>query len=126
MTDRTKGPDEGEATRRLTLVGANQVDPPRTRSVAQIVLATLREPMFGLLLVASGLYLALGDLAEGLLLTLAAVATIVQVVFQEARGERALQGRRARGSRLRSRARPIRIRCWSPPAWPAPRGRSIR
>lgn len=94
MTDRTKGLDEGEATRRLTLVGPNQIDPPRTRSVAQIVLATLREPMFGLLLVASGLYLALGDLAEGLLLTLAAVATIVQVVFQEARSERALQALR--------------------------------
>jgi Ca2+-transporting ATPase len=94
MTDRTKGLDEGEAMRRLALVGPNQIDPPRTRSVAQIVLATIREPMFGLLLAASGLYLALGDLAEGLLLTLAAVATIVQVVFQEARSERALQALR--------------------------------
>ncbi|CAN5118444.1 HAD-IC family P-type ATPase [soil metagenome] len=94
MTDRTKGLDEGEASRRLALVGLNQIDPPRTRSVAQIVLATIREPMFGLLLAASGLYLALGDLAEGLLLTLAAVATIVQVVFQEARSERALKALR--------------------------------
>ncbi|KRA64925.1 ATPase [Caulobacter sp. Root656] len=94
MTERGKGLDEGEAARRLALVGPNQIDPPRTRSVAQIVLATLREPMFGLLLAASGLYLALGDLAEGLLLTLAAVATIVQVVFQEARSERALQALR--------------------------------
>ncbi|MFZ0268862.1 cation-translocating P-type ATPase [Caulobacter sp.] len=88
------GLNEAEAARRLALVGPNQFDPPRTRSLTQIVLATLREPMFGLLLVASGLYLALGDLAEGLLLTLAAVATIVQVIFQEARSERALKALR--------------------------------
>ncbi|KQY29946.1 ATPase [Caulobacter sp. Root487D2Y] len=94
MTERTQGLDEGEAARRLALVGPNQLDPPRTRSVAQIVLATIREPMFGLLLAASALYLAVGDLAEGLLLTLAAVATIVQVVFQEARSERALKALR--------------------------------
>jgi Ca2+-transporting ATPase len=89
-----KGLNEDEAARRLAIVGPNQIDPPRTRSVAQIALATIREPMFGLLLAASGLYLALGDLAEGLLLTLAAVATIVQVVFQEARSERALKALR--------------------------------
>ncbi|WP_238537047.1 cation-translocating P-type ATPase [Caulobacter sp. AP07] len=94
MTGHTRGLDEGEAMRRLALVGPNQIDPPRARSVAQILLATIREPMFGLLLAASGLYLALGDLAEGLLLTLAAVATIVQVVFQEARSERALRALR--------------------------------
>jgi len=94
MTDRAKGLDEDEAARRLALVGPNQIDPPRTRSVGQIVLGTIHEPMFGLLLAASGLYLALGDLAEGLLLTLAAVATIVQVVFQEARSERALKALR--------------------------------
>jgi len=44
MTDRTKGLDEGEATRRLALVGPNQIDPPRTRSVAQIVLIHISEP----------------------------------------------------------------------------------
>jgi len=88
------GLNEDEAARRLALVGSNQIDPPRTRSVVQIALATIRQPMFGLLLAASALYLALGDLAEGLLLTLAAVATIVQVVFQEARSERALEALR--------------------------------
>ena len=94
MTHPLQGLDENEAARRLALVGPNQLDPPRTRTVAQIIWTTIREPMFGLLLAASGLYLALGDLAEGLLLTLAAMAAIVQVVFQEARSERALMALR--------------------------------
>ena len=94
MTPPLQGLDENEAARRLALVGPNQLDPPRTRTVAQIIWTTIREPMFGLLLAASGLYLALGDLAEGLLLTLAAAAAIVQVVFQEARSERALMALR--------------------------------
>lgn len=94
MTLSLQGLDEQEAARRLARVGPNQLDPPRARTVAQIVWTTIREPMFGLLLAASGLYLALGDLAEGLLLTLAALAAIVQVVFQEARSERALKALR--------------------------------
>lgn len=94
MTNALEGLDEQEAARRLARVGPNQLDPPRTRTVTQILWTTLKEPMFGLLLAASGLYLALGDLAEGLLLSLAAVGAIVQVVFQEARSENALKALR--------------------------------
>lgn len=94
MSDDRQGLEPDEAARRLASIGPNRIAPPRGRSVAQIVLSTLREPMFGLLAAAAILYLAIGDLAEGLLLVVAAVATILQVVFQEARSERALRALR--------------------------------
>jgi Ca2+-transporting ATPase len=90
MTDPRRGLSGEEAARRLAAVGPNHIDGPRGRSLAQILRSTLLEPMFGLLLAAAGLYLVLGDLAEGLLLLAAASATILQVVLQETRSERAL------------------------------------
>jgi Ca2+-transporting ATPase len=51
---------------------------------------TMREPMVLLLVGAAALYLALGDLGEGLFLVGGAVAAIGLVIFQEARSERAL------------------------------------
>jgi len=47
--------------------------------------------MFVLLVVASVLYLVIGNLGEGIFLTLAAAATVGLVVVQEARSERALK-----------------------------------
>ena len=46
--------------------------------------------MFLLLLLAAGLYLALGDLSEGLFLSAGAMLSFGLVVVQEARSERAL------------------------------------
>ena len=62
--------------------------------MGRILLGTLREPMFLLLIVASVLYLVIGSLGEGLFLTLAAAATVGLVVVQEARSERALKALR--------------------------------
>ncbi|MEO8001782.1 MAG: cation-translocating P-type ATPase, partial [Arenimonas sp.] len=50
------------------------------------------------LLLAAGLYLLLGDLAEGLLLGLFAVLTIGMVIVQERRSERALEALKALGT----------------------------
>lgn len=90
MTDPRQGLSGEEAARRLAQIGPNHIDGPRGRGWVQILTATVREPMFGLLLAAAALYLVLGDLAEGLVLLLAASGTILQVVLQEARSERAL------------------------------------
>ena len=84
------GLDEAEAARRLAEVGPNALPPPAARGLVRIVVETLREPMFLLLVGAAGLYLALGDLAEGLFLMGGALATIGLVVLQEARSEKAL------------------------------------
>lgn len=94
MAIRWPGLDDAEAQRRLVEFGPNALNPVRGRSVWRIISGTLREPMFLLLVTASGLYLLLGDLAEGLFLTVAAAATVGLVVFQEARSERALKALR--------------------------------
>lgn len=88
------GLSAAEAARRLAADGPNLLSTDRTRPVALIALAALREPMFLLLAAASGLYLALGDLSEGLLLAAAGVATMALVVAQEARSEAALKALR--------------------------------
>src|SRR3712207_4299519 len=84
------GLDEAEAQRRLARHGPNAVAGKRSRGLVDIVRGILREPMFLLLLAAAGLYLVLGDIAEGLFMTAGAVVTIGLVVLQEARSERAL------------------------------------
>lgn len=88
------GLDEAQARDRLAEFGPNALAPPRGRSLWHLVIGTLREPMFLLLIAASGLYLVLGEFTEGLFLTVAAIATVGLVVIQEARSERALKALR--------------------------------
>ncbi len=85
---------EAEAAIRLTAVGPNKLPRARGRGLLRIVFETLREPMFLLLIGAAGLYLVLGDLAEGLFLVVGAMASIGLVVMQETRSERALEALR--------------------------------
>lgn len=85
-----QGLDEAEAARRLAQIGPNIMRGAQRRSVWMIVGGVLREPMFLLLIAASVLYLLLGDLGEGLFLTAGACLTIILIVAQEARSERAL------------------------------------
>ena len=89
-----KGLSQSEAERRLEAVGPNALPTAGKRGIVRIGLETMREPMFLLLLAAAGLYLVLGDLAEGLFLMGGALATIGLVVLQEARSERALSALR--------------------------------
>ncbi|WP_037283539.1 HAD-IC family P-type ATPase [Rubellimicrobium mesophilum] len=79
-----------EAARRLSVHGPNALPEPRRRGVLGLVLSTLREPMFLLLVGAAALYLVLGDLGEGLFLVFGAAVSVSLVVLQEARSERAL------------------------------------
>lgn len=88
------GLSEAEAAARLLEDGPNALPRPRRRGPGLIVLETLREPMFLLLLAAAGLYLLLGDLREGLFLLAGAMAAVALTVLQEARGERALSALR--------------------------------
>jgi P-type Ca2+ transporter type 2C len=95
-----QGLTDAEALDRLRKFGPNELPRPSTRGVETIVLETLREPMFLLLLGAALFYLILGEPGEGLFLLAAAMASIGLVVFQEARSERAL-------SALRELAQPL-------------------
>jgi Ca2+-transporting ATPase len=78
------------AAERLRSLGPNEIATPGRRSLHRIVLETMREPMFLLLIGAALLYLFLGDPAEGLFMVAGAGAAVGLVIFQEARSERAL------------------------------------
>lgn len=86
-----------EAAERLRAVGPNEIPSGGGRSLWRIVLETMREPMFLLLVGAAVLYLFLGSLGEGLFLVAGAAASIGLVIFQEARSERALSALRELG-----------------------------
>lgn len=90
-----RGLSDAEASARFARYGPNELPARAVRDVRAIVLETLREPMFVLLLGAAGLYLVLGDLAEGLFLLAGAGAAIGLVIFQETRSEQALAALRA-------------------------------
>ncbi|MBL8544079.1 MAG: cation-translocating P-type ATPase [Hyphomonadaceae bacterium] len=84
------GLSQAEAARLLEQVGPNEVAAKRTRSVLDIIAETGREPMFLLMLGAALLYVFVGDIGEGLFLSVAALVAAGLVVAQEARSERAL------------------------------------
>ena len=69
------------------------------------MLSVVREPMLLLLLVATALYLVLGDTGEALLLALSVLAVIALTIYQEQKSEHALEALRELGS---PRARVLR------------------
>ncbi|MDP2019770.1 MAG: ATPase, partial [Hydrogenophaga sp.] len=64
------------------------------RSLLSIALDTVREPMFLLLLAAGTLYMAFGDLQEGLTLFGFVVITLGLTLYQEGKTERAIEALR--------------------------------
>jgi Ca2+-transporting ATPase len=60
----------------------------------RLVADVVREPMFGLLLAAGGLYAALGDLTEALVLLAFACLSVAIAIVQEGRSERVLESLR--------------------------------
>jgi Ca2+-transporting ATPase len=89
-TDRRHGLDAAEAARRLAAEGANELRPPRRHGFLAILREALGEPMLQLLLFAGIVYLAIGGLADALMLLAMAVLNIALVVVQEQRTERVL------------------------------------
>jgi len=102
----TKGPGSGpagdlqglspaEAEARLRRHGRNESAAERANGLRKVILSVAGEPMFLLLLAAAGLYLAIGELGEGLLLSGFALVSVGLVMLQQYRGERALQALQA-------------------------------
>jgi Ca2+-transporting ATPase len=88
------GLSEAEAARRLAVVGPNELADRERTGFGATLREIAAEPMIALLLLAAGIYLALGDLGEGLLLATFALLTVGLVVVQERRSERALDALR--------------------------------
>jgi vacuolar iron transporter family protein len=85
---------ERDAVRKLAADGPNVLQRPKRRSVLSIAFGTFKEPMFIFMLAAALLYLATGDIREGLFMVGAACVSIGLVVLQDSRGERALEALR--------------------------------
>lgn len=97
MNDETallQGLSAAEAARKLAEDGPNGLPGGQGRSLLTIVRETLREPMFLLLLVAGALYLAFGDLQEGLVLFGFVLVTLGLTLYQEGKTERAIEALR--------------------------------
>jgi Ca2+-transporting ATPase len=83
-----------EAAARLNAEGPNTLPHGQNRTLGRIVIETLREPMFALLLAAAIIYLILGDFREAVILFLFATTSVSIAVAQEARTERVLESLR--------------------------------
>ena len=90
--------DEGltaaQAAQTLLEDGPNALPGEQRRNLRAIVLETLHEPMFMLLLAAGVLYLVLGDLQEGIILFGLVLVVLALTLYQEGKTERALEALR--------------------------------
>jgi len=89
-----KGLSAAEAAARLAAEGPNALPVPGRHGLAAIALGVLREPMFLLLLAATGIYLVLGDVHEAMVLGASIAGVIAITVAQERKAERALEALR--------------------------------
>ena len=96
--DNWPGLSESDAAGRRQIFGFNDIQDHKRRGLWLVVKGVATEPMFGLLIAASTIYLLIGDLAEGALLALFACVSIGLVVLQERRSERALAALRELGA----------------------------
>jgi Ca2+-transporting ATPase len=83
-----------EAARRLAEQGPNMLPGSAPRTLFAIVVGVVVEPMFVMLLVAGGLYLALGDRAEAAFLLSFVFVVIGITLAQERKTQRALESLR--------------------------------
>ncbi len=88
------GLTEVEAARRLSADGPNVLPGGTPKSMFAIVFSVITEPMFLMLLVAGGIYLALGDRAEALFLLGFVFVVIGITLVQERKTQRALESLR--------------------------------
>ena len=76
-----RGLSEAQARERLARWGPNVLEDRERQGLAQSLRVVATEPMFLLLLLAAAVYLVLGDLGEGMLLSAFALLTVGLVVL---------------------------------------------
>jgi P-type Ca2+ transporter type 2C len=85
------GLSEGEANRLLAYFGPNDIPSDKEHGLIKIILDVMKEPMFLLLVAAAVIYTTIGEKAESLLVASFAALTIVLVIIQQNRSEKAIQ-----------------------------------
>ncbi len=89
------GLSEAQARERLQQWGPNVLEGREGQGLLQTLRSVCTEPMFLLLLLAAAVYLMLGDLGEGLLLSFFALLSVGLVILQERRSAHALDALRS-------------------------------
>ncbi|HTK85090.1 MAG TPA: cation-translocating P-type ATPase, partial [Patescibacteria group bacterium] len=89
-----KGLSSAEAAALLHAEGFNELPSAGRRSALVIVFEVVREPMFALLLAGAGIYFAIGELRDAIVLSAFAVLSFLITVVQEWRSERVLESLR--------------------------------
>jgi Ca2+-transporting ATPase len=89
-----QGLTEQEALERMALDGYNELPSAKKRTFLHILWEVLREPMFLMLIVCGGLYFALGDPKEAVMLMGFVIVIIGITFYQEQKTERALEALR--------------------------------
>jgi P-type Ca2+ transporter type 2C len=89
-----RGLSESEAQARLKAEGHNELPDADRRTSLRIVFEVLKEPMLTLLLAGGVIYIAIGELADALILGAFAMLSIAITVVQEIRTERVLEALR--------------------------------
>ena len=92
--DPAQGLSAADAATRLASVGANELEPPRHESVAQMVVEAATEPFVVLLAIAGALAVIVGEGRDGLLVLVGLLPIVVADVVTEYRGQRALEALR--------------------------------
>ncbi|MBP1705208.1 MAG: calcium-translocating P-type ATPase, PMCA-type, partial [Chloroflexi bacterium] len=93
--DPTAGLNVVEATRRLAVLGPNELEPVEHPSILRIIWRGATEPFILLLLLAGALAIALGHVTDGAFVLLMVVPIVGAGVVTEYRSERALETLRA-------------------------------
>ena len=89
-----EGLSSAEAAQRLRQHGFNELPRAARRSLWQIALDVLRQPMFALLLAAGALYAVLGEPLDSLVLVAFATLSVGITIIQETRSENVLEALR--------------------------------
>ena len=91
---RAVGLSNEQATQLLGELGPNEIEQTTGRPIWRRWLDMLRQPMFALLVAAAVLYLALGDLTEGLTLSVFVLAVLALTFYQEGKSEASIKALR--------------------------------
>jgi P-type Ca2+ transporter type 2C len=89
--DLIQGLSREEANLLLAYFGPNDMPSGQEHGLLKIILDVMKEPMFLLLAAAAVIYATIGEKAESLLVACFAGLTIVLVIIQQNRSERAIQ-----------------------------------
>ncbi len=83
-----------QAAQKLLQDGPNDIEQAKVRPIWRRLIDMLRQPMFALLVTAALLYIVLGDLTEGLTLSVFVLAVLVLTFYQEGKSEKSIQALR--------------------------------